>query len=87
MAMEILTLPTHSHGVDYRESDHLTNLGGFLMTYGNQCRITMSARLSTEEKARGMEYLIGHLDEMTSGKPGVYLWLASPEQSERSSEV
>lgn len=61
-------------GFKYRESERLTKLGGFLMAYGTQRRITMNAQLTDEEKSHGIRYLLDQLAQ-ASEKQGVYLWI------------
>lgn len=66
--------------IEYRESENLTNLGGFLMEYGNQRRVTMNAQLTDEEKRRALSYLLDQLAE-ASEKAGVYLWIRDTESA------
>lgn len=61
-------------GVEYRESDKLTTVGGFLMTLGSQRRITMSAQLSVAEKERGVAYLLRCLARALPDTQQVFLW-------------
>lgn len=60
--------------IDYRESENFTNLGGFLMVSSIRRRVTMSARLTDEEKQRGLLHLLDQLNA-AGGKVGVYLWM------------
>jgi hypothetical protein len=67
--------------VEYRESDRLTTVGGFLMTFGSQRRITMSTQLSTDEKERGIAYLLRCLADAPSHTQHVFLWGADDEEN------
>lgn len=58
----------------YSESEHLTHIGGFLMTYGKQCRVTLSTHLSKEEKVFGLKHLLACLAETPPGSASVHLW-------------
>lgn len=70
-------------GVTYNESNQFTNLGGFLMFYGEQGVVTMSASLSDEEKMVGIKYLVNCLERTSQETAGVYLWtIANKEEGE-----
>ena len=60
--------------VEYRESGGLTSIGGYLMSYGAQGCITLSAMLPANEKARGMQLLACKLAALPLGRAGTYLW-------------
>ena len=60
------------NNVVYRESDALTNIDGFLVTDGDQVRVTIRARLHPSDKARGKEALLDLF--RSNSRPGVYLW-------------
>ncbi len=72
---------TQEQGVEYRESDRLTTFGGFLMTFGGQRRITMSARLSLAEKERGVAYLLRRLADALPDTQQVFLWGTDDEDT------
>lgn len=65
--------------IDYCESQNLTVLGGFLMIFKNQRRITMSARLTDEEKARGRAHLLDYLNKVAEEPAAMYLWVCNEE--------
>jgi hypothetical protein len=67
--------------VDGREiqltrSHLLDTLGGYLVVYRNQCRITMSAELSDAAFSEGVEELL-HLFKQNTKQYGVYMWEAT----------
>lgn len=66
-------------GVDYRESQNLTQVGGCLITLDGQRRITMSAGLPEEEKVRGIEHLLSYLDEIGPHSIGMYVWMSDSQ--------
>ena len=71
---------THNHlpwSLEYRESDRLRHIGGFLITYGSQCRVVLSASLPDGEKEHGLKYLLVRLADTPIGETGVYLWNAT----------
>jgi len=60
--------------VEQRESEALTRLGGFLMTYGDQSCLTLNARLSEADKARGREEILDRLTTTPTGISSTVLW-------------
>jgi hypothetical protein len=60
-----------------RESERLRHIGGFLMTYGSQCRVVLSADLPDGEKERGLKHLLVRLADTPIGETGMYLWSAT----------
>jgi hypothetical protein len=60
--------------VEYRESDDLNHIGGFLMTYRDESCITLSRQLSADDRARGREILLRQLTDTAVGTSGVRLW-------------
>lgn len=60
--------------VEYRESERLTNISGFLMTADDVSCITISSHLSEDEKQRVREVLHDQLVKLPTGTSGVYLW-------------
>lgn len=75
MRMLMKVLACHPE-VEYCERTSLVNLGGFLMSYKGQHRITLSAYLSDEEKLRAVEHLLECLLSKleNSSKWEVYFW-------------
>jgi hypothetical protein len=63
----------------HRESKTLTDIGGFLIAEGNQCRIVISAQLSKEEKERGRQHLESRLAEIPEGEAAIYLWICDSD--------
>lgn len=55
-----------------RDSDALTHIDGFLVTDGDRCRVTMSKRLTRDQKEQGVEHLLNEQREKSGA--GVYLW-------------
>ena len=69
--------------VEYCESERLRHIDGYIVIYGKQCRITLSARLHDEDKARGFEYLLSCVNNLcaVSQKPSaVFLWSIADER-------
>lgn len=60
--------------IEQRESERLTNIGGYLMTYADLSCITLSKRLAETDKARGREVMLDRLMDTPVGTSGVYLW-------------
>ena len=65
--------------MEYRESDTLSQIDGFLVTDGEQARVTLRKQLSEQDKARGKQALLERF--MADGRPGVYLWNSSDVQA------
>lgn len=55
-----------------RESDRLRHIDGFLVTDGDRCHVTLSTRLTTEQRERGIEDLLNQ--KSSKSQAGVYLW-------------
>lgn len=60
--------------VEYEESERLTTIGGYLITYGSIGCVTVSAMLTPEVKAQGHAALLRYLQALKVGTPGVHLW-------------
>lgn len=60
--------------VEYRESQRLTRIGGFLMTYGAQSSIILSKKLTDNAKDRGHTTLLEQLYRTPIGKAGTTFW-------------
>lgn len=69
----------YMYDIDYRESNDMTLLGGFLMTFKNQRRITINARLTEEEKAQGLAHMLEYLERVGDTQVIMYLWTADQE--------
>jgi hypothetical protein len=67
--------------VEHEESDWLSTLDGFLMTYKDIGRITLNTKLSAGEKERGYSLLLDHLTTIPVGSSSVLLWDASSSPS------
>lgn len=65
--------------VEYRESERLTNISGFLMTVDDLSSITLSTRLPEEVKPRVRALLRDRLRTLPIGTAEVYLWNAGAE--------
>lgn len=59
-------------GLKINESHRLTHIDGFLVTDGEAYRLTISARLTSEEKERGVQDLLKKKEN--TPQAGVYLW-------------
>lgn len=57
---------------NYRESDRLTHIDGFLVTDGTHYRVTMSKRLTSEQRELGVQDLLKQKDDNT--RAGLYVW-------------
>jgi len=60
--------------VEHNESDRLTHIGGFLMTYRTFGSITLATQLSLDEKTRGTRILLERLVTIPLGRSSSYLW-------------
>ncbi|MDW8326739.1 MAG: hypothetical protein RMK99_09245 [Anaerolineales bacterium] len=60
--------------VEHDESDRLTHIGGFLLTYRTFGSITLAARLNHDEKVRGTGVLLQRLATIPPGRSTSYLW-------------
>ncbi|HEY0738282.1 MAG TPA: hypothetical protein VGD69_25415 [Herpetosiphonaceae bacterium] len=61
-------------GCAYHESDSLTHIDGFLVYYNNHGHLTLSTRLSDEEKLQGIHRLLNAIDSATRRKVRISLW-------------
>lgn len=61
--------------IEYCESQNLEMLGGFLMIFRNQRRITINARLSDQAKAYGRDHLLQYLTKVADAPAAMYLWV------------
>lgn len=68
--------------VEHCESERLTHIGGFLMTYNGLGCIIISSSLTDVDKARGREVLRRHLVETPIGTSGTVLWHPGDELHE-----
>ena len=68
--------------VEYCESNSLTQVGGFLVTYGASSCITMNANLARAEKRRNRRHFIRQLMMLPLGTSAVHLW--SNDEQEHS---
>lgn len=64
----------HCWTVEYRESQRLTHIGGFLVTCEREGCITLNAQLSEGDKARGRELMLHRLIAGKVGERSIYLW-------------
>ena len=60
--------------VEYRESAYLTQMDGFLVSYGVYCCITLRATLDTATKRAGARALRQYVATLPVGTPMVHLW-------------
>ena len=60
--------------VEHSESERLTHIGGYVMTYQDHGKVILSIWLSTRDKARGRERLLHYLSQTATGTSGVLLW-------------
>jgi hypothetical protein len=63
--------------IEFRESDALTTIDGFLVTDGSSARLTVNAKLTEQEKQRGRMVMLKHL--LCNPGVGVYLWCNADE--------
>lgn len=57
---------------NYRETDRLTHIDGFLVTDGTRYRLTMSKRLTSEQRERGVQDLLKQKEHNTDA--ALYVW-------------
>lgn len=88
--MKLRTALVNQYGeswtVEHRESERLTNLGGFLVTYADLSCIIVSTRLPLEAKDRGREVLLDRLMTLPVGTSGMSLWHPDDETSTPDSQ-
>jgi len=60
--------------VEHEESERLTHIGGFLMSYRTFGSITLATQLSLDEKTRGTRILLERLATIPLGRSSSYLW-------------
>ena len=65
--------------VEHHESERLTHIGGYLMTYRDSGRITLSTQLTAADKARARSQLLEQLSKTPVGTSGVLLWHPADE--------
>jgi hypothetical protein len=63
--------------VEHRESDRLSTIGGYLMTNDGEGCLTLSSRLSDQDRSRGREKLTDDLVQERIPRRGVRLWRPS----------
>jgi len=68
--------------IEHCESERLSHIGGFLMTYDDLSCITISTHLTDTDKARGRAVLRHHLVQTPTGTSGTVLWHPDNEVSE-----
>lgn len=71
------TLSNHygeSWQVEHYESERLTHIGGYLITYQDTSRLIFSSHLSLLDKQRCQEHLLEHLTRTPLGTNEVILW-------------
>jgi len=76
-----IKLPRQPYEAEYCESSALTYVDGFLMCYGDYCRITINAHLSPERKAEGVRYLVGQFRKARKSKAKVFVWSRKTEKT------
>ena len=64
-------------GCEYNESEHLTHIDGFLITYKGRCRITINARLTDAEKFQGVKYLLTTAADSMLEQSAVLFWTSN----------
>lgn len=60
--------------VEHCASERLTHIGGFLITYGDLSRVTISTRLSEADQTRGRNQLLNYLSNTPVGTAHILLW-------------
>ena len=70
-AKDIHPIVTLMH-IEFRESDALTTIDGFLVTTGSKARMIISAKLTQQEKECGRMVMLKHL--LCNRGAQVYLW-------------
>jgi hypothetical protein len=76
-----IKLPRRPYEAEYCESTALANVDGFLMRYGDHCRITINAHLSPSQKATGVRYLVGKFRKADHNKVEVFVWSRSTKKT------
>ena len=84
MSDDFLTLLAHKHidlrGCEYRESEQLTHIDGFLVVYNGHGRLTLGAHLSPSRKLTGVQHL---LDQLQPGAtPQLYMWQSAADTAD-----
>jgi hypothetical protein len=77
----IPVIPIESHTpteYEYKESDILTNIDGYVVTDGEIIQVIVSAHLSNLEKQRGVSEMLKYTE---AKKPAVYIWHSSDKDS------
>lgn len=62
------------HGCEYRESQHLTHIDGFLVFYKNHGRLILRTQLTDKEKLHGVQWLLSELKQTDIRQPQLYFW-------------
>ena len=62
------------HGCEYRESQSLTHIDGFLVFYKNHGRLTLRTQLTDKEKLHGVQRLLSELNQTNIRQPQLYFW-------------
>lgn len=65
--------------LEHEESGRLTSIDGFLMTWHDLSRITLSSRLNGEDKERARTSLVQRLLETPIGKAITILYMCTDE--------
>jgi len=81
MRQTLVTYQGHRWTVEYRESESLSHIDGFLMTYDDTSCIILGKQLSAIDKARGRMQLLDHLRIIAIGTSSLRLWYATEDQS------
>ncbi len=59
--------------------ERLSHIGGYLMTYGDSGRITLSSQLPATDRIRALSQLLERLTQTPVGTSGVLLWHPTDE--------
>jgi len=66
--------------IEHYESERLTHVGGYLITYQTRGRVTLSTQLSDDDKTKGKRHLLNLLSKRPTGTNGVLLWHPDDEE-------
>jgi hypothetical protein len=72
--MDSVRTPSGTYMVEIDESNQLTHIDAFLVTVGDRMRVTLSARLSSQDKQQGVREL---LNSVKRGSARSLVWRRS----------
>ena len=76
--VEEAEVPNPKVNYEYEETDHLSNIDGYLATTGVKAKIVLRATLTKEEKEKGMQELLRQME--CEQEPRIHLWKLNKEE-------